>query len=298
MALCELCPRKCRVDRSSARGFCGEGDKIRIARIAPHFFEEPPISGTNGSGTVFFSGCTLRCVYCQNKDISQTNALGKEYSKEELIEAIIKLQNEGVHNINLVTPTHFADKIADILYEMKKDGLLSVPIVYNTSGYENIETLKQLDGLVDIYMPDLKYFSSELSKKYSCAPDYFDRTIEAIKEMIRQRGAYRYSSDKARDGLLDSGVLIRHLVLPSHRKDSEEILEKLSAEIDPKLVLISIMSQYTPDFALDCEYKNLHRRITSFEYEKVKEKAILLGFDGFMQARVSADSAYTPNFKN
>ena len=298
MALCELCPRKCRVDRSSARGFCGESDKIRIARIAPHFFEEPPISGTNGSGTVFFSGCTLRCVYCQNKDISKTNALGKEYSKEELIEAIIKLQNEGVHNINLVTPTHFADKIADILYEMKKDGLLRVPIVYNTSGYESIETLKRLNGLVDIYMPDLKYFSSELSKKYSCAPDYFDRTIEAIKEMIRQRGAYRYSSDKARDGLLDSGVLIRHLVLPSHRKDSEEILEKLSAEIDPKLVLISIMSQYTPDFALDCEYKNLHRRITSFEYEKVKEKAILLGFDGFMQARVSADSAYTPNFKN
>ena len=298
MALCELCPRKCRVDRSSARGFCGESDKIRIARIAPHFFEEPPISGTNGSGTVFFSGCTLRCVYCQNKDISKTNALGKEYSKEELIEAIIKLQNEGVHNINLVTPTHFADKIADILYELKKSSYLTVPVVYNTSGYERVETLKRLDGLVDIYMPDIKYFSSELSKKYSYAPDYFERTIEAIKEMIRQRGAYRYSSDKARDGLLDSGVLIRHLVLPSHRKDSEEILEKLSAEIDPKLVLISIMSQYTPDFALDCEYKNLHRRITSFEYEFVKNKAIELGFDGFMQARVSADSAYTPNFKN
>lgn len=297
MALCKLCPRKCRVDRSSARGFCGEGDKIRIARIAPHFFEEPPISGTNGSGTVFFSGCTLRCVYCQNKDISKTNALGKEYSKEELIEAIIKLQNEGVHNINLVTPTHFADKIADILYEMKKSGLLRVPIVYNTSGYENIETLKRLEGLVDIYMPDIKYFSSELSSKYSYASDYFDRAIEAIREMVRQRGAYRYSSDKARDGLLDSGVLIRHLVLPSHRKDSEEILEKLSVEIDPKLVLISIMSQYTPDFALDCEYKNLHRRITSFEYEKVKEKAILLGFDGFMQERRSASKIYTPNFE-
>lgn len=298
MALCELCPRKCRVDRSSARGFCGEGDKIRIARIAPHFFEEPPISGTNGSGTVFFSGCTLRCVYCQNKDISQTNALGKEYSKEELIEAIINLQNEGVHNINLVTPTHFADKIADILYEMKKSGLLRVPIVYNTSGYENIETLKQLDGLVDIYMPDLKYFSPELSKKYSYAPDYFDRTTEAIKEMIRQRGAYRYSEAPERKGLLDSGVLIRHLVLPTHRKDSEELLSRLASEIDVNAVLISIMSQYTPEFALECEYKELHRRITSFEYEFVKNKAIELGFDGFMQARVSADSVYTPDFKN
>ena len=296
MALCELCPRKCRVDRSSARGFCSEGDKIRIARIAPHFFEEPPISGTNGSGTVFFSGCTLRCVYCQNKDISKTNALGKEYSKEELIEAIIKLQNEGVHNINLVTPTHFADKIADILYEMKKSGLLRIPTVYNTSGYENIETLKRLDGLVDIYMPDLKYFSSELSKKYSYAPDYFDRTIEAIKEMIRQRGAYKYSEASERKGLLDSGVLIRHLVLPTHRKDSEELLSRLASEIDVNTVLISIMSQYTPEFALECEYKELHRRITSFEYEFVKNKAIELGFDGFMQSRSSASSVYTPDF--
>ena len=298
MALCELCPRKCRVDRSKAKGFCGESDKIRIARIAPHFFEEPPISGSRGSGTVFFSGCTLRCVYCQNKDISRTNAFGKEYSKEELTEAIIKLQQEGVHNINLVTPTHFADKIADILYEMKKSGLLRVPIVYNTSGYESIETLKRLDGLVDIYMPDLKYFSPELSQKYSSAPDYFERTVEAIKEMIRQRGAYRYSEDPKRKGLLDSGVLIRHLVLPTHRKDSEELLSRLASEIDVNAVLISIMSQYTPEFALECEYKELHRRITSFEYEFVKSKAIELGFDGFMQARVSADSAYTPNFKN
>ena len=297
MSLCNLCPRKCNIDRSRAKGFCGESDSLRIARIAPHFFEEPPISGTQGSGTIFFSGCTLRCVYCQNKDISKVNSLGKEYSKSELAKAIIKLQEDGVHNINLVTPTHFSDKIADILYELKKSSYLTVPVVYNTSGYERVETLKRLEGLVDIYMPDIKYFSSELSSKYSCASDYFDRAIEAIKEMLRQRGAYRYSSDKARDGLLDSGVLIRHLVLPSHRKDSEEILEKLSAEIDPKLVLISIMSQYTPDFALDCEYKNLHRRITSFEYEKVKEKAISLGFDGFMQERRSASKIYTPNFE-
>ena len=297
MSLCNLCPRKCNIDRSRAKGFCGESDSLRIARIAPHFFEEPPISGTQGSGTIFFSGCTLRCVYCQNKDISKVNSLGKEYSKDELAKAIIKLQEDGVHNINLVTPTHFSDKIADILYELKKSSYLTVPVVYNTSGYERVETLKRLEGLIDIYMPDIKYFSSELSSKYSYASDYFDRAIEAIREMVRQRGAYRYSSDKARDGLLDSGVLIRHLVLPSHRKDSEEILEKLSAEIDPKLVLISIMSQYTPDFALDCEYKNLHRRITSFEYEKVKEKAISLGFDGFMQERRSASKIYTPNFE-
>ncbi len=293
MSICNICPRGCNIDRTTLKGYCGEGDKIRIARIAPHHFEEPPISHVNGSGTVFFSGCNMRCVYCQNRDISR-NGVGKEYTEKELIEAIIKLQESGVHNLNLVTPTHFADKIAKILAEMKSKNLLSIPVVYNTSGYESIEALKALDGLVDIYMPDVKYFSSELSSKYSGAPDYFEIAILAIEEMLRQRGKYRYF--ESNPSLLESGVLIRHLVLPSHRKDSLEIINRIAERIDPSLVLLSIMSQYTPDFALDTPYPELHRRITSFEYSSVCDRAASLGFVGFTQSRSSASSIYTPDF--
>ena len=296
MSICTTCPRKCNIDRSKNAGFCHEGDALRISRIAPHFYEEPPISHKNGSGTVFFTGCNLRCVFCQNKNISQGERIGKEYSQSELINAIIDLQESGVHNINLVTPTHFALQIANMLEEMKKRSLLCVPVIYNSSGYESVETLKSLDGLIDIYMPDLKYFSSELSAKYSSAPDYFEVASKAIVEMLRQRGKHRYSdTDK---NLLASGVLIRHLVLPSHRKDSIEALAHLAKLIDPSDVLISIMSQYTPDFALDTPYPELHRRITSFEYNSVCNTAASLGFDGFMQARSSASSVYTPEFGN
>lgn len=295
MSLCNLCPRKCNIDRSASRGFCGEGKALRVARIAPHFFEEPPISGKNGSGTVFFCGCNMRCVFCQNKDISHGSGLGKEYSRKELAKAILELQESGVHNINFVTPTHFADKIADIIGELKARGSLKIPVVYNTSGYESAETLKMLDGLVDIYLPDLKYFSPELSKKYSSAPDYFEVASSAIAEMLRQRGKYRYSSEDP--SLLDSGVILRHLVLPSHRRDSEKALTELAKIVNPADLLISVMSQYTPDFAGECEYTELHRRITSFEYSYVCERAIALGFDGFMQARASASKKYTPDFK-
>ena len=296
MSFCSICPRKCNIDRSSAKGFCREGDTLRVSRIAPHFYEEPPISYKNGSGTVFFTGCNLRCVFCQNKNISQGERIGKNYSQSELIDSIVALQESGVHNINLVTPTHFAPQIASLLEEMKKHSLLSIPVVYNSSGYESIDALKALDGLVDIYMPDLKYFSSELSSKYSFAPDYFEVASRAIVEMLRQRGHYRYNRSEA--ALLDSGVLIRHLVLPSHRKDSIAALTRLSELIDPADVLISIMSQYTPDFALDTPYTELHRRITSFEYNSVCDAALKLGFDGFMQARSSASSVYTPEFNN
>ena len=292
--LCNICPRKCNIDRSKNIGFCYEKDTVRISRIASHLYEEPPISGKKGSGTVFFAGCNLRCVFCQNKDISQGARIGKEYSKKELIEALIVLQESGVHNINLVTPTHFALQIKEVLEEMKKQGLLHVPVVYNSSGYESVETLKALDGLIDIYMPDIKYFSSELSAKYSSAPDYFDIASKAIAEMLRQRGHYKYNGTE--DGLLTSGVLIRHLVLPSHRKDSINALTKLAEIIPPSDVLISLMSQYTPEFALDSPYSELHRRITSFEYNSVCDAALKLGFDGFMQARSSASSVYTPKF--
>ena len=295
MSLCNLCPRKCNIDRKSLQGFCKAGDAMRIARIAPHMFEEPPISYKNGSGTVFFCGCNLRCVFCQNKDISRNTNLGKEYSKGALIEEILKLQERGVHNINFVTPTHFADKIADLLCEMKSKNLLSVPVVYNSSGYESVETLKTLDGLVDIYLPDVKYYSSELSKKYSFAEDYFLVATKAVLEMLRQRGRYKYQENEP--ALLQSGVIIRHLVLPSRRKDSIDIFEHLAELLEPSDVLISIMSQYTPDFALDSSYKELHRRITAFEYSSVCDKVLELGFDGFMQQRDSANKIYTPDFK-
>lgn len=294
MSLCNICPRKCNVDRATGVGFCQSGEAMRISRIAPHFFEEPPISGKNGSGTVFFSGCNLRCVFCQNKEISRGASLGKEYSKAELINALVALQESGVHNINFVTPTHYSSAVASVLEEMNKKGLLSVPVVYNSSGYESVDSLKRLDGLVDIYLPDLKYFSSELSEKYSFAPDYFTVASAAILEMLRQRGKYRYNESDP--SLLASGVLIRHLVLPSHRKDSIDVLERLASLVAPSDVLVSIMSQYTPEFALDTPYPELHRKITSFEYRSVCDKAESLGFDGFTQARASASSVYTPDF--
>ena len=295
MELCTLCPRKCNIDRSESTGFCREGSTMRISRIAPHYYEEPPISHKNGSGTIFFSGCNLRCVFCQNKSISQGERIGKEYSQSELIDAILALQESGVHNINLVTPTHFARQIADLLTHMKARDLLCIPVVYNSSGYESLDTLRMLDGLIDVYMPDIKYFSSELSAKYSSAPDYFEVASQAIVEMLRQRGRYQYSPQDS--NLLSSGVLIRHLVLPSHRKDSIQALTRLAELIDPADVLISIMSQYTPNFALDTPYPELHRRITSFEYTSVCNAATALGFDGFMQSRSSASSVYTPDFE-
>ena len=297
MSKCFLCPRGCGVDRSAGeRGFCNEGDELRIARIAPHLFEEPPISGSRGSGTVFFSGCSLRCVFCQNKDISRKDGLGKIMSDGELEGAILALQSNGVHNINLVTTTHFVHRIAPILERLKKSGELHIPVVYNSSGYESIDTLRRLDGLVDIYMPDLKYFSSELSKNYSSAPDYFEVASKAIREMYRQVGGYEYSSSEPE--LLKKGLIVRHLVLPGSRADSIRVLESLSEIVDPKNILLSLMSQYTPDFAADAPYKELHRRITTFEYSAVVKKAEQLGFDGFIQEKASASSRFTPDFSN
>lgn len=292
--ICNICPRKCNIDRSSAQGLCGESETLRVARIAPHHFEEPPISGTRGSGTVFFSGCSLKCVFCQNKVISREGGLGKEMSSDELYEKILELAESGVHNINLVTPTHFIGVLLPILERLKSSGELRIPIVYNSSGYERVESLRSLDGLVDIYMPDFKYASGELAERYSAAPDYPEVAEAAIREMIRQRGRYRYSTDEPE--ILESGVLVRHLVLPSHRADSIEVLHRLRAIADPEDILISLMSQYTPDFALDTPYKNLHRRLTTFEYSAVLSHAASLGFDGFVQSADSAVKDYTPNF--
>ena len=291
MSECTLCPRLCRADRKSGElGYCMQGNEMRICRAAPHFFEEPPISGTCGSGTVFFAGCSLGCVFCQNKDISRGGNVGKTVTPKELSEIFLSLQEEGVHNINLVTAAHFADGVAEALRISKP--LLKIPVVYNSSGYERVETLKLLDGLVDIYLPDFKYYSEKLAEKYSSAPDYREVAISALCEMYRQVGSFEYGED----GMLKRGMVVRHLVMPSGRKDSMAVLDLLARTLPTDKILLSLMSQYTPDFALDCPYKELHRRVTSFEYSSVLEYAHRLGFDGFMQGRASAKADFTPDF--
>ena len=294
MPICNICPRACGIDRTLEVGFCGEGNALRVARIAPHYFEEPCISGTRGSGTVFFSGCSLKCVFCQNKDISRQRGLGREISDDGLYREILALQESGVHNINLVTPTHFLHKLVKLLERLKASGDLHIPVVYNSSGYERIESLRALDGLVDIYMPDFKYFSPELAEKYSSAPDYPRVAEAAICEMLRQVGKYRFYDSEP--DILKSGVIVRHLVLPSCRQDSIALLKRLAELVPTGDILLSLMSQYTPDFALDCPHKELHRRVTSFEYSSVVRVAEELGFEGFIQQKESASKSYTPDF--
>ena len=290
MGECKLCPRECGADRENGEiGFCGAGSEIKTARCAPHFWEEPPISGERGSGAVFFSGCPLKCVFCQNREISH-GGLGKTVSDSELEKMIFGLAEKGVHNINFVTPTHYTDRIAKILKKIKPE--LGIPIVWNCGGYEKEETLDLLEGLVDIYLPDFKYFDPELASAYSKALNYKDIATRAIKKMFSQVGKVELNAD----GMMAKGMIVRHLVLPGCRKDSIRALELLSKILPPDKIYLSLMSQYTPEFALDCEYKNLHRRITSFEYNSVAERARELGFIGFMQERASAVADFTPDF--
>ena len=291
MYKCELCPRNCGVSRDRmAESFCGESRDMTVSRAMLHMWEEPPVSGTRGSGAIFFCGCNLRCVFCQNKTISRGGGNRRVLSENELEALIFKLRDAGAHNINLVTPTHFADTVARVLERVKPR--LNIPVVYNTSGYEKVETLKMLDGLVDVYLPDFKYASAELAARYSSAPDYPSVATEALKEMFRQVGKVSFDGD----GLIRRGVILRHLVLPSHRKDSIEVLDIISKAVPVNDIRLSLMSQYTPDFALECEYKNLHRRVTSFEYNSVLNHAVSLGFEGYFQERASATESFTPNF--
>ena len=289
---CRLCPRECGADRSAGqKGVCLQGEQMRISRIALHPYEEPPICGERGSGTVFFCGCSLGCVFCQNKDISRGRVEGREYTPEQLAREMLALRDMGAANINLVTATHFTDKVVLALSLVKHE--LGIPVVYNTSGYEKVETLRMLDGLVDIYLPDFKYASSELAQKYSCAPDYPTVVERALTEMYREVGRIQYSSDSR---TLQKGMIVRHLVLPGHRNDSIEVIGRLSQILPVDGVLLSLMSQYTPEFAADSGYKNLSRRVTRFEYESVVNAAQAAGFDGFVQGRGSASSEYTPEF--
>lgn len=287
---CHACPRNCGIDRSLQTGFCGVGGEIRIARAAKHPWEEPCISGKSGSGTVFFCGCNLRCVFCQNREISRDINAGRTVTAEELSSILLRLRDEGVENINLVTPTHYVMQLIPVLRELRPR--LGIPIVYNCGGYESVEALRALDGLIDVYLPDAKYFSPALSSRYSAAPDYFQILMQALHEMLRQTGAPRFDEN----GMLTRGVIVRHLVLPGCRKDSIDLLRALHAEFGRDAFLLSLMSQYTPEFAPANADKNLRRRLTSFEYESVQSVADELGFSGYLQERASASAAFTPDF--
>ena len=290
MSICNICPRACGIDREHHQGFCASPERATVSRVSLHMWEEPSVSGDRGSGTVFFSGCNLRCVFCQNKAISRGDSDARLYDVDALAELFLSVEAMGAHNINLVTPTHFILPISKALDKIKPR--LSIPVVYNSSGYELADSLKMLDGLVDVYLPDFKYASGELAKKYSSAPNYPEIARAALAQMYRQTGGVTF--DEA--GMITRGVIVRHLVLPSHRKDSIAVLDSLAELLPIKDIRLSLMSQYTPEFATDCEFRELHRRVTSFEYNSVLEHALSLGFEGYFQHRSSASASYTPDF--
>lgn len=283
--ICTLCPRRCGAERTAEAGggFCRMPGGLRVARAMLHHWEEPPISGQNGAGTVFFSGCTLGCVYCQNGDIS-AGGFGKDISTARLREIFEELIAQGAHNIELVTPTHFLPWILPALTPR-----LPVPVVYNCGGYERVETLRALGGLVDVYLPDLKYADGALAAELSGAADYFPVACEAIREMFRQVGPYVLE-----DGLLTRGVVIRHLVLPGYLDNTRRVLDWIAETFAPGDVLVSLMSQYTPTANMT---GRLARRVTAAEYRAAADYMRNCGItDGFVQERTSAEEAYTPAF--
>ncbi len=289
MQKCDICPRKCGIDRDKNTGFCKSSDKIKVARVGLHMWEEPCICYGKGSGTIFFSGCNMRCVFCQNFEISH-NLKGREITESQLEQEIYNLCDMGAVNINFVTPTHYSHKIAKVLEKVKPN--LKIPVIYNCSGYESVETLKRLYGLIDIYLPDIKYYSPEVSKKYSSCFDYFEVATKALCEMIRQTGR-PYFDEK---GHLLRGVIVRHLVLPSLYKDSINIFENLYETFGNESFLVSLMSQYFPSFRAN-EYPEINRKVTSLEYKKVVDKIINLGFtNGYIQEKTSAMEKYVPKF--
>lgn len=288
---CTLCPRKCMIDRCKHKGFCGETYDIVIAKAYLHMWEEPCISGDKGSGTVFFSGCTLKCVYCQNYNIS-TLLNGKKISVERLAEIFLELQEKQALNINLVTPTHYVYQIIDALKIAKKNGL-NIPIVYNSSGYEDIDTLKLLDGLIDIYLPDFKYYDDTYSIKYSNAPNYFKVASESLEEMVRQVGLPKFDEF----GIMKKGVIVRHLLLPNLINDSKKILKYLYDTYKDSIYL-SIMNQYTPMPNIK-KYPELNRKVTTEEYDELIEYAIDLGVtNAFIQEGDTCSESFIPDFNN
>lgn len=288
---CCLCPRRCGVNRSEgARGYCLESADIFVARAALHMWEEPCISGSNGSGTVFFAGCNLRCVFCQNYSISQAKA-GIRITVERLADIFLELQEQGANNINLVTGTHYVPQIIKAL-DLSRSRKLILPVVYNCGGYEAVETLKMLEGYVDVWLPDFKYKSSELSGRYSGAADYFERASEAVAEMVRQTGG-GFSYDE--NGIMRKGVIVRHLILPGQTADSKRILRYLHDTFGDS-IYISIMSQYTPMCDLK-EYPELNRKLSPEEYSKCVDFAMRIGItQGFVQEGEVASTSFIPAF--
>lgn len=289
-SVCKDCPRSCGIDRSCQTGFCGQYNSFRIARAAPHFWEEPAISGTNGSGTIFFSGCNLRCVFCQNAEIA-ADGLGEEISDTMLAEIMFRLQARGVHNINLVTPSHYIRQLIPVLQSVRQSGL-RIPIVWNSSAYESVEMLRRLEGLVDIYLPDLKYLHPETAAKYSRAADYPDVAKAALAEMSAQVGAPQFDPDT---GYMTRGVQVRHLVLPGHAQESREILCYLHKTYGAKIG-VSIMNQYTP-MPKTAADPLLSRRVTPHEYDTVVRYAMQIGMtDALIQEGEAASESFIPPF--
>ena len=288
---CEICPHNCKVNRLEGKvGRCKATDKVKIALASVHNFEEPCISGTNGSGTVFFSNCNLKCVFCQNYKISQ-QGLGKEISIEELADIFIEQQNKKVENINLVTPTMYIYHIIEAIKIARKKGL-NIPIVYNTNGYENVETIKMLNGYIDIYLPDLKYYDNDLAFKYSGIKNYFENATEAIKEMYNQVGAPVLDEN----GIMKKGVIIRHLVLPNNLQNSKDVLKWINDNIDNK-VFVSVMAQYFPTHRAK-DFPELNRKLTKEEYEEIENFLYSLNLDnGYIQELGEHEEEYVPDFE-
>ena len=284
--ICTLCPRQCRADRAMKPGFCGLGEEMVIARIAPHLWEEPPVSGSRGTGAVFFSGCTLRCVYCQNGEISHTG-VGRAFTPQELSGALKRLVDQGMQTVSFITGTPFVPKILDTLELWQPP----VPVVWNTSGYETVKTLRRLEGAVDVYLPDLKHYSVRMGQLCAKAPDYFETASAAIREMCRQTGPNRYNED----GVMTRGVLIRHLILPGLTGESMKLLTWVKDELPPGTP-VSLMRQYVP--CNNVSVPGLDRRVTEKEYRRVRGHMIALGLPGFLQEPDSADRDFIPLFNS
>ena len=288
---CTLCPRACRAARRKGRkGYCGvSGTKILCARAALHMWEEPCISGKSGSGAVFFGGCPLRCVYCQNREIAKA-AAGKEITWERLSEIFLELAGKGAANINLVTPTHYTPEIVRAVERARGEGL-SIPVVYNCGGYEKVETLRMLEGIVDVYLTDFKYMESDLAGKYSHAPDYPEVAKAALEEMMRQAGEACFDEE----GMMKKGVIVRHLLLPGHLKNGKSVVEYVYETYGDR-VYLSLMNQYTPLPGLEA-YPELNRKVTKREYERLVDYALSIGLEnGFIQEGETAKESFIPAF--
>ena len=288
---CNVCPHKCKVNRLEGKlGRCKCNDKIKIALVSTHMYEEPCISGTNGSGTIFFSNCNLSCKFCQNYEISQLGK-GYEITIEELASIMVKQQEAGVHNINLVTPTMYVYQIIEAIKIARENGL-NIPIIYNSNGYENVETIKALKGYIDVYLPDLKYYSNEIAVKYSKAPNYFEIASKAILEMINQVGEPIFDED----GMIKKGVMIRHLVLPNHIQNSKNVLKWIKENI-PEKIYIDVMAQYFPTYKAK-EDELINRKLTKREYKEIENYFYLLDFkNGYMQELGEHEEEYVPKWE-